>query len=93
MRQNSLSGIVEGIDVAKDFSILPAGQRAGREFRKLLESYSEDIVVNFDNTLGVGSSFLKEAFKGFTKKITIISNTHPEVEEKINRWRLNESSN
>lgn len=65
------------IDIAKDFSPVPAGRHAsdgdysGEHFRKsvlrpALEKYST-VEVILDNTEGFGSSFLEEAFGGLVR--------------------------
>lgn len=65
---------VKMIDVGKVFSPLPGGRKgnlSGERFRlehlvPALES-SEFVEVDLDNTLGLGSSFLDEAFGGLVR--------------------------
>lgn len=73
------------ISIAEDFSPFPAGRYekdgsfTGEGFRKkmLLPALknNDTVIVQFDNPLGYGSSFLEEAFgglireEGFTEKI------------------------
>jgi hypothetical protein len=62
------------IDVANDFSPVPAGrfradgpdsgERFREEFLKPAIDSQEDISVKIDDTAGYGSSFLEEAFGG-----------------------------
>lgn len=65
------------ISVAKDFTRFPAGRLmehgpfTGEEFRvkhlvPALNSY-DSVTVDFDGTLGFGSSFLEEAFGGLIR--------------------------
>lgn len=95
------------IQVASDFALLPAGRyktdgsHTGEHFREklndLLGQSNEPIEVNFDGVLGVGSSFLEEAFAGliragmlkkqdFDSRILVIANDNPEITEKIHRY-------
>lgn len=63
------------IDVAKQFAVLPGGRkgdRGGEKFRRdllvpALEK-SECVEVDLDGTLGLGSSFLDEAFGGLVRE-------------------------
>ena len=67
------------VSVAKDFTRFPAGRykskgsTSGEAFRELfLEgpiSRGETVTVNFDGTVGYGSSFLEEAFGGLVRKL------------------------
>lgn len=93
--------------VAKEFALLPAGRyktdgsHTGEHFREklndLLSQYNEPIEVNFDGVLGVGSSFLEEAFAGliragilskqdFGNRILVVANDNPAITEKIHRY-------
>lgn len=67
------------ISVAKDFTRFPAGrykengETSGQAFReKFLEEplgHGEPVTVDFDGTVGYGSSFLEEAFGGLARKL------------------------
>ena len=68
------------LNVARDFSPFPAGRLVsdgsfpGERFRDLLVSAlqklgpTEQLKVQFDETLGYGLSFLEEAFGGLVRK-------------------------
>ena len=66
------------IQIAKDFSAFPAGRyrsdgnNSGQVFREdflvpALQGY-EQVIVNLDGTIGLGSSFLEEAFGGLVRE-------------------------
>lgn len=67
------------VNIAKDFTKYPAGrfkkngETSGEEFReRFLEPFiskGETVTVEFDGTLGYGSSFLEEAFGGLVRKL------------------------
>lgn len=66
---------VKMIDVGKQFAVLPGGrkgERGGERFRvdilvpALKES--DQVEVDLDGTLGLGSSFLDEAFGGLVRE-------------------------
>jgi hypothetical protein len=69
------------VNIAKDFTRFPAGRykkngaTSGEDFReKFLETAlqkGEHITVNFDGTVGYGSSFLEEAFGGVVRKLKL----------------------
>lgn len=69
------------VNIAKDFTRYPSGRlkkngtTSGEEFReKFLEgplSRGEKVLVEFDGTIGYGSSFLDEAFGGLVRKLRI----------------------
>lgn len=69
------------VSVAKDFTRFPAGRykkngaTSGEAFReRFLEvplSKGEDVTVDFDGTVGYGSSFLEEAFGGAVRTLGI----------------------
>lgn len=71
------------VNIAKDFTRFPSGrykshgQTSGEEFRcKFLEEpirRGEKVVVEFDGTLGYGSSFLEEAFGGVVRSLKLSS--------------------
>lgn len=73
------------VNIARDFTRFPAGRykrlgsTSGEEFReRFLEapiSKGEPVRVEFDGTLGYGSSFLDEAFGGLVHKLKI----NPEI--------------
>src|SRR5690242_10408236 len=66
------------ISIARDFSPAPAGRYRedgpfpGEKFREELLipalRESDEVVVDFDQTAGFGSSFLEEAFGGLVRK-------------------------
>lgn len=66
------------VNVGKQYSRFPAGRKkqsgpaSGEGFRDdvlvpLLEQHPDEIVVEFDDALGFGSSFLEEAFGGLVR--------------------------
>ena len=69
------------VSVAKDFTRFPSGRyvqngdTSGQAFReRFLEkpiSRGETVVVDFDGTIGYGSSFLEEAFGGLVRKLKL----------------------
>lgn len=69
------------VNIAKDFTRFPAGRykrngaTSGEDFReRFLEpalQKGEHITVNFDGTVGYGSSFLEEAFGGVIRKLKL----------------------
>lgn len=69
------------VNIAKDFTRYPSGRykkngtTSGEGFREqFLEgplSRGEKVTVEFDGTIGYGSSFLEEAFGGLVRKLTI----------------------
>lgn len=71
------------VNIAKDFTRFPAGRykvngdTSGEAFReKFLEpalKAGEHVTVNFDGTVGYGSSFLEEAFGGLVRKLKLTS--------------------
>lgn len=71
------------VNIAKDFTRFPAGryksfgETSGEAFRqKFLEEpikHGDTILVEFDGTLGYGSSFLEEAFGGIVRSLKISS--------------------
>ncbi len=71
------------VNIAKDFTRYPSGRfkkygsTSGEAFReKFLEaplSAGEKVTVEFDGTIGYGSSFLEEAFGGLVRKLNIQS--------------------
>lgn len=71
------------ISVARDFTRYPAGrykqngETSGEAFReRFLEEplkKGEQITVDFDGTVGYGSSFLEEAFGGLVRKLHLTS--------------------
>lgn len=78
------------IYMADDFSTTPAGryrsdgQFSGEEFREgilipALNSH-DMVIVNLDNTIGYGSSFLEEAFGGIIRSGKF---THKELKKKL----------
>jgi len=63
------------IDVGKDFAPLPGGRvgnNSGQLFREkfLVPALknNEKVIVDLDNTLGLGSSFLEESFGGLVRE-------------------------
>ncbi|MBU2848594.1 STAS-like domain-containing protein [Acidithiobacillus ferriphilus] len=78
------------IYIADDFSTTPAGryksdgQFSGEKFRDdilmpALKTH-DIVIVNLDNTIGYGSSFLEEAFGGIIRSGTF---THKELKKKL----------
>jgi STAS-like domain of unknown function (DUF4325) len=71
------------VSIAKDFTRFPAGrykrngETSGEAFRErfLQEPLSkgESVVVDFDGTVGYGSSFLEEAFGGVVRALKVPS--------------------
>lgn len=71
------------VSVAKDFTRYPAGrykrngETSGEAFReRFLEGplrKGEDIFIDFDGTVGYGSSFLEEAFGGVVRALNLSS--------------------
>lgn len=69
------------VNIAKDFTRYPSGRfkkngaTSGEGFREqFLESpisKGEKVTVEFDGTIGYGSSFLDEAFGGLVRKLRI----------------------
>lgn len=69
------------VSVAKDFTRFPAGRykrngdTSGESFReRFLEEplrRGEQITVEFDGTVGYGSSFLEEAFGGLVRSLNV----------------------
>jgi hypothetical protein len=69
------------VNIANDFTRYPSGRykkngnTSGEAFReRFLEeplSRGESILVEFDGTIGYGSSFLEEAFGGLVRKLSI----------------------
>jgi len=69
------------VSIARDFTRFPTGRlkkngdTSGEGFRELfLEphlSKGEKVIVEFDGTIGYGSSFLEEAFGGVVRKLRI----------------------
>jgi hypothetical protein len=69
------------VNIAKDFTRYPSGrykkngETSGEAFReRFLEapiSKGEKVLVEFDGTIGYGSSFLDEAFGGLVRKLRI----------------------
>jgi hypothetical protein len=69
------------VNIAKDFTRYPTGRlkkngtTSGEEFReRFLEeplTKGEEVTVEFDGTIGYGSSFLDEAFGGLVRKLHI----------------------
>lgn len=69
------------VNIASDFTRYPAGRfkkngtTSGEAFReRFLEaplSAGEKVTVEFDGTIGYGSSFLEEAFGGLVRKLRI----------------------
>lgn len=69
------------VNIAKDFTRYPSGrykkngETSGEAFReRFLEtpiSNGEKVLVEFDGTIGYGSSFLDEAFGGLVRKLRI----------------------
>jgi len=66
------------ISIAKEYSVTPAGRYytdgtySGQRFREeflypALQEYDQ-VVIDLDNTLGYGSSFLEEAFGGLIRE-------------------------
>lgn len=95
------------IRVAEEFSVLPSGRsksdgsHTGEHFQERLihelKNSSDDIQINFDGVLGVGSSFLDESFAGlvrkkiinkqdFSRRIKITSAENPEIPLKVERY-------
>ena len=77
------------VNIAKDFTRYPSGRykkngtTSGEGFREqfLEESLSkgEKVIVEFDGTIGYGSSFLEEAFGGLVRKLKIPQATLAEL--------------
>ena len=71
------------INVAKDFTRFPAGrykkngETSGEAFReRFLEEplrQGESLTIEFDGTVGYGSSFLEEAFGGIVRSLKLPS--------------------
>lgn len=71
------------VSIAKDFTRFPSGRymangsTSGEAFRKkFLEepvSNREEVQIDFDGTIGYGSSFLEEAFGGVVRELKINS--------------------
>lgn len=69
------------VNIASDFTRYPSGRykkngtTSGEAFReRFLEeplSRGEKVLVEFDGTIGYGSSFLEEAFGGLVRKLRI----------------------
>lgn len=82
------------ISIATDFSKTPAGRfstdgpSSGEAFRKRLLEPSlrknARIVVDLNNTLGFGSSFLEEAFGGLVRDGFSARELHEKLEVKTN---------
>lgn len=67
------------VNIGKQFSRFPAGRYAkkgpasGEEFREkvlvpLLDEGAQEIIVELDDAIGYGSSFLEEAFGGLIRR-------------------------
>jgi len=80
--QPAMSSTIK-ISISKDFSEFPAGREAddgpnsGERFRDeilapLLLKPDTTIEVDFDGTMGFGSSFLEEAFGGLVRKYNFV---------------------
>lgn len=73
------------VNIANDFTRYPSGRfkkngnTSGEAFREqFLEgplSRGEKILVEFDGTIGYGSSFLEEAFGGLVRKLRLPKST------------------
>lgn len=73
------------VNIARDFTRYPSGRKkqngttSGEGFReKFLEeplSKGEKVVIEFDGTIGYGSSFLEEAFGGLVRKLRLPRST------------------
>lgn len=94
------------IDVGKDFSPAPAGRfisdgpASGEEFRQkiLIPKMKEfdKVIVDFDNSAPVGSSFLSESFGRFDRerisqediknKLEIKADKYPIIKDAIERY-------
>lgn len=100
---------VQTVNVAKDFSRFPAGRYrrhgpfSGEVFR---EKYLEEslkkgakVVIEFDGTLGYGSSFLEEAFGGAIRSTKVqpqvaldlldLRSSDPSLVEEVKSYILN----
>lgn len=75
--------VMTTVKIAKDFTRFPSGRykkggnTSGEAFReKFLEvplRQGERVVVDFDGTIGYGSSFLEEAFGGVVRSLKLPS--------------------
>jgi len=94
------------VNIAKDFTRYPSGRlkkngaTSGEGFRELfLEpalSKGEKVLVEFDGTIGYGSSFLDEAFGGLVRKLRIpqselnenllLKSSDPSIEEEVRQY-------
>ena len=94
------------VNIAKDFTRYPAGRlkkngaTSGEGFRELfLEphlSKGEKVLVEFDGTIGYGSSFLDEAFGGLVRKLRIpqselsenllLKSSDPSIEAEVRQY-------
>lgn len=100
------------VNIAKDFTRYPTGRlkkngaTSGEAFREqFLEeplSKGEKVQVEFDGTIGYGSSFLEEAFGGLVRKlriapsvlndILILKSSDPSIETEVRQY-IEESYN
>ena len=96
MKKNGTSTIIL---VAKDFSKSPAGRFktdgpfSGQHLREdfiipALNKFDK-VIVNLDGTIGYGSSFLEEAFKGLDYRLIIESSDMSILEEARKYWSKN----
>ena len=94
------------VNIAKDFTRYPSGRfkkngvTIGEGFRELfLEpalSKGEKVLVEFDGTIGYGSSFLDEAFGGLVRKLQIpqavlsenllLKSSDPSIEAEVRQY-------
>jgi|SRR3989338_3360188 len=94
------------VNIAKDFTRYPSGRlkkngaTSGEGFRELfLEphlSKGEKVLVEFDGTIGYGSSFLDEAFGGLVRKLRIpqselsenllLKSSDPSIEAEVRQY-------
>lgn len=94
------------VNIARDFTRYPSGRykkngtTSGEAFREqFLEeplSKGEKVTVEFDGTIGYGSSFLEEAFGGLVRKTRIphatlaelltLSSSDKSIEAEVNQY-------
>ena len=97
------------IKISRDFSVIPGGRTiaegnfSGEEFRDtiLMRKYCEaeeqdtQLLINFDDCYGIGTSFLEEAFGGLVRvyhkhgvmdRIIIVATEDETIPENIKRF-------
>ncbi len=84
------------LSIARDFSRFPAGRvkadgpRSGQHLRELILRQEGDLTIDFDGTMGYGSSFLQGAFQGLYQdvplgrlRLRLISKEDPSIADEV----------